>query len=128
MTHPVLRYSYVGKAVLLVVEGVLSIGFAVCLGMRSATAGAVLEWVIAFLFTFYVLTFFFDLRPKARTRGALAKEKALSEGMSEGRAEEEARRVGEEEDERSSDKERREGNGGERQAPPQYPKVAVVRQ
>ena len=116
-----------GKAVLLVVEGVLSIAFAVCLGTHRATAGAVLEWVIAFIFTLYVLTFCFDLRPKARTKSALAKEGALSEGMSEGRAEEEARREEEEEDGRSLDEERGEGSGEGRQAL-QHPEMVVVRE
>ncbi|KAF8427459.1 Frag1/DRAM/Sfk1 family-domain-containing protein [Tirmania nivea] len=116
-THPVLKYSYVGKAVLLIVEGGLSIGFAVCLRTHRATAGAALEWVIAFIFTLYVLTFFFDLRPKARTKSELATEKALSEGMSKGRAEEEARRAGGEEDGNSSDEERGEGRGGKTQTP-----------
>ena len=117
-THPVLKYSYAGKAVLLVVEGVLSIGFAVCLGTHRPTVGAALEWVIAFVFTLYVLTFFFDLRPKARTKSVLAKEKALSEGMSEARAEEEARRVEGEDYGSSSDQERGEGErSGETQAP-----------
>jgi len=111
-THPVLKYSYMGKVVLLVAEGGLSIGFGVCLGMHRVTAGAVLEWIIAFIFTFYVLTFFFDLRPGARTKIVLAKEKALSKGASERMAEEE--QGGE--------------MGGERETQaPQYPEMAAVR-
>lgn len=123
-THPVLKYSYAGKAVLLVVEGGLSIGFAVCLGTHKPTAGAALEWVIAFIFTLYVLTFFFDLRPKARTKSVLAKEKALSEGMSEARAEGETRRAEEEDNGSSSDEDRE--RGADMQAP-QYPEMVAVR-
>lgn len=29
---------------------------------------AILEWIIAFVFVFYVLTFYFDLRPAARAQ------------------------------------------------------------
>ena len=31
--------------------------------------------MVAFVFTFYVLSFFFDLRPKARTKEGLQQEK-----------------------------------------------------
>ncbi|KAF8464578.1 Frag1/DRAM/Sfk1 family-domain-containing protein [Kalaharituber pfeilii] len=72
--HPVLRYSYLGKTALLVTEGALSIAFIVCLSQKRQTAGGILEWAIAFIFTFYVLTFVFDLRPKARTRNRLGRE------------------------------------------------------
>ncbi|KAF8476152.1 Frag1/DRAM/Sfk1 family-domain-containing protein [Kalaharituber pfeilii] len=77
--HAVLRYSYLAKTVLLVTEGALSIAFIVCLLQKRHTAGAILEWVIAFIFTFYVLTFVFDLRPKAHTRNRLERE--VEEGM-----------------------------------------------
>lgn len=104
--HRVLKYSYRGKMVMLVLEGVLSIAFAVCLATHKPTQGAILEWgeftpsppqlnhdpstylclslggggqltvtlAIAFIFTFYILTFFFDLRPKARTRESLRRD------------------------------------------------------
>lgn len=60
-----LRYSYIAKASLLVVEAGLSIGFAICAVLKEPTAGAAIEWLISFIFTFYVITFYFDLRPEA---------------------------------------------------------------
>ncbi len=41
---------------------------------KVTNVAAVLEWLIAFVFTFYVLSFFFDLRPKARTKEQYAQE------------------------------------------------------
>lgn len=43
-------------------------GFAVCLGLSISNAGSVLEWCIAFIFTFYIASFFIDLRPAVHTR------------------------------------------------------------
>lgn len=58
------------------------------LGVRTAFASsssalsisvAVLEWIIGFGFTFYLLTFFFDLRvSRGRQRGELSKVRFLS--------------------------------------------------
>ena len=45
-----------------------NLGFAVCLGLSVANAGSVLEWCIAFIFTFYIASFFIDLRPAVHTR------------------------------------------------------------
>ena len=66
-THLEFRRSYIAKATLLVLEGSFSIGFAICAGLKRETPQAVLEWIIAFVFTFYVITFYFDLRPEAGT-------------------------------------------------------------
>ncbi|RXW25496.1 hypothetical protein EST38_g294 [Candolleomyces aberdarensis] len=66
-----LRIAYLVKAVIASVLIVLAIAFAVAL-YYATNVGAVLEWVIAFLFTFYVLTYFFDLRQsKGVDRGEL---------------------------------------------------------
>lgn len=109
---------------LLVVEGGLSIGFAVCLGTSKSRTGAVLEWIIAFIFTLYVLTFFFDLRPKARTKELLAKEKAMNDGMGEREASEEGRRAAAEE---GSDEESVEDRGRGMGQLPQYPPMMAGR-
>ncbi|KAK2460989.1 hypothetical protein APHAL10511_007459 [Amanita phalloides] len=73
-----LRIAYVTKATIAGILILLSIAFAVAL-YRSHSAGAVLEWIIGFGFTFYLLTFFFDLRnSKGRYRGELSKARFLS--------------------------------------------------
>jgi len=55
-----LHYSYIAKAIIVFVLVALSIGFGGSLDKRHEAA-AVLEWIIAFGFTFYLLTFVFDL-------------------------------------------------------------------
>ncbi|KAF8740953.1 hypothetical protein AX14_006431 [Amanita brunnescens Koide BX004] len=67
-----LKISYVAKAIIASILILLSIAFAVTL-YESRNVGAVLEWIIGFGFTFYLLTFFFDLRvSKGRQRGELS--------------------------------------------------------
>lgn len=53
-----------------------SIAFGVTLYTKTSNAAGVLEWVVAFIFTFYMLSFFFDLRPKARTKEQFQRETA----------------------------------------------------
>lgn len=49
---------------------------------------AVLEWTIAFGFTFYLLTFFFDLRmSKGVARGELSRERLLAKKRRQGNGE-----------------------------------------
>jgi len=97
--HPVLRWSYRFKIGIVVLEVLLSFAFGATMYGDKNSVAAVLEWcmfslplhiftchvesqeadrkddvVIAFVFTFYVLSFFFDLRPKARTKEDLKKE------------------------------------------------------
>jgi len=72
--HPVLKFSYYSKLVIVVVEVGLAIGFGVTLYKGVDNVAGVLEWLVAFLFTFYLLTFFFDLRPKARTKEQFQRE------------------------------------------------------
>ncbi|KAF8510835.1 Frag1/DRAM/Sfk1 [Gautieria morchelliformis] len=58
---PRLRRSYIAKTIIVFILIILAIAFGVTLGTRN-NAAAVLEWVVAFGFTFYVLTFVYDLR------------------------------------------------------------------
>jgi len=70
-----------------------SVAFGTTMSLHKANVAAVLEWcmflipdytmqskanaaiaVIAFLFTFYVISFFYDLRPKARTKEEIQRE------------------------------------------------------
>ncbi|KAL5333758.1 Frag1/DRAM/Sfk1 family-domain-containing protein [Aspergillus crustosus] len=68
--HRVLLASFVIKAFFVVVEIALAIAFGVCGWHQphNRNAAAVLEWVIALVFTFYVLSFVVDLLPSVRTR------------------------------------------------------------
>ncbi|CAZ86490.1 unnamed protein product [Tuber melanosporum] len=72
--HPILRKSYWIKTGIVVIEVVLSVAFGTTMYKRKANAAAVLEWLVAFFFTFYVLSFFYDLRPKARTKEETQRE------------------------------------------------------
>ncbi|TVY33258.1 Protein sfk1 [Lachnellula subtilissima] len=66
--HRILRASFWIKLAFILVEVVLAIAFAVTNFRKSYNAAAVLEWAIAFIFTFYVFSFFIDLLPAVHTR------------------------------------------------------------
>jgi len=60
----ILRYSFYGKIVVFVVELALAIAFGVCLRSDNLyDTGAILEWIVAFVFEFYLFTFYLDLHP-----------------------------------------------------------------
>ena len=65
--HRILRLSFWLKLVVIIVEVILAIVFAVTTFNGRQNVGAIFEWIIAFVFTFYVLTFFVDLLPAARS-------------------------------------------------------------
>ncbi|KAJ8502927.1 hypothetical protein ONZ45_g11319 [Pleurotus djamor] len=62
-----LRKAYAAKAIIAGVLIVLAIAFAVAM-FHSYDVGAILEWVIAFGFTSYIITFYFDLRQSKNMR------------------------------------------------------------
>ncbi|KAI1335184.1 Frag1/DRAM/Sfk1 family-domain-containing protein [Xylariaceae sp. FL0016] len=66
--HRVLRASFWVKLIFVLVELVLAIAFAVCNFRKMYNPAAVLEWVIAFIFSFYVFSFIIDLYPAVATR------------------------------------------------------------
>ncbi|KAJ3505479.1 hypothetical protein NLJ89_g7392 [Agrocybe chaxingu] len=59
--HRQVKTAYCAKAAIASILIILAIGFAVAL-FSAPNAGAILEWTIAFGFTFYLLTFYYDLR------------------------------------------------------------------
>jgi hypothetical protein len=65
----VLRRSFWIKLIFVLVELGLAIGFGVCTVRGMYNPAAIIEWVIAFIFTFYILSFAFDLYPAAQTGG-----------------------------------------------------------
>jgi hypothetical protein len=68
--HRVLLASFFIKLAFIIIEVGLAIGFGICMSGKggSQNTGAILEWVIAFVFTGYVLSFVVDLLPSVRTR------------------------------------------------------------
>lgn len=68
--HRVLRISFWIKLVFVIVEIVLAIAFASCSFTKHYNPAAVLEWTIAFIFSFYVFSFWIDLYPAIRTKGS----------------------------------------------------------
>jgi len=66
--HRVLRISFWIKLAFILVEVAMAIGFGVCNTTGHRNAAAVLEWLIALIFTFYVLSFLIDLLPSVRTK------------------------------------------------------------
>lgn len=71
---------YKWKAFIATMLILLAVAFAVAL-FKKPDVGAVLEWVISFGFTFYLLSFYFDLRnTKNRDRGELSRENVMVSG------------------------------------------------
>lgn len=69
-----LRISFWMKIVVIMLEIGLCIGFGVCEVRSYDNTGAVLEWIIAAVFTIFVLSFLPDLWPAAHTRKGELKE------------------------------------------------------
>ncbi|CAF9915803.1 hypothetical protein IMSHALPRED_002704 [Imshaugia aleurites] len=65
--HRILRLSFWLKLVFIVVEVLFAAIFAATTFESRQNVAAVFEWIVAFVFTFYVLTFFVDLLPAARS-------------------------------------------------------------
>ncbi|KAI0707417.1 Frag1/DRAM/Sfk1 family-domain-containing protein [Earliella scabrosa] len=73
-----LKAAYAVKGSIAGILIILAVAFAVLL-FASPDAGAIVEWTIAFGFTFYLLTFFWDLRmSKGVRRGELSRERLLA--------------------------------------------------
>lgn len=66
--HRVLRMSFWIKLTFIIVEVGLAIGFGVCGDRHEYNTAAILEWIVAFIFTFYVLSFAIDFLPALRTK------------------------------------------------------------
>ncbi|KAL9941973.1 hypothetical protein D7B24_001021 [Verticillium nonalfalfae] len=66
--HRVLRISFWVKLAFILVEAAIAIAFAVTMRSGNPDVAAVLEWVVAFVFSFYVFSFAIDLWPAVRTK------------------------------------------------------------
>lgn len=67
----ILRLSFYIKLAFVIIEVALAIAFVACTFTRNYQPGAVLEWVIAFIFSAYVFSFYVDLYPAAATKQQL---------------------------------------------------------
>ncbi|KAI0671428.1 Frag1/DRAM/Sfk1 family-domain-containing protein [Trametes maxima] len=73
-----LKIAYIAKGIIAAILIILAVAFAITL-FQATDPGAILEWLIAFGFTFYLLTFFFDLRmAKGVHKGELSRERLLA--------------------------------------------------
>jgi hypothetical protein len=66
-SHRILRISFWVKLTFILVEVALAIVFACTSYTKNKNVAAVFEWVVALVFTFYVLSFLLDLLPSVRT-------------------------------------------------------------
>ncbi|KAH9949962.1 Frag1/DRAM/Sfk1 family-domain-containing protein [Amylocystis lapponica] len=73
-----LKRAYIAKGVIAILLILCAIAFAIAL-YQAPNVGAILEWVIAFGYTFYLLTFFYDLRmARGVHKGELSEQRLLS--------------------------------------------------
>ncbi|KAH7166229.1 Frag1/DRAM/Sfk1 [Dactylonectria macrodidyma] len=66
--YKILRISFWVKLGFIIVELSLCVAFAACSLTKNRNSAAVLEWIISFIFTFYVFSFVIDLYPAVRTK------------------------------------------------------------
>lgn len=76
--HSILRYSFWVKLTFILLEVALAIAFGVTQRQKSYNAAAVLEWVIAFIYFIYVLSFFMDFMPAIRSKGHQSRETEMN--------------------------------------------------
>jgi hypothetical protein len=66
--HSILAYSFWIKLAFILIEICLCIVFGVSQKTHHPDVAAVFEWIIAFVYTFYVLSFFIDFLPALRSK------------------------------------------------------------
>lgn len=71
--YRILRSSFWIKLAFILVELVLAIVFVSTTFTHNNNVAAVFEWVIAFIFTFYVASFIIDLKPAIYTKSHAAR-------------------------------------------------------
>lgn len=74
--YPILRTSFNIKLFFIVVEVALCIAFGACSRAKKHNAAAIIEWIIAVVFSFYIFSFTVDLWPAMHT-----KQVVMTEGM-----------------------------------------------
>jgi hypothetical protein len=74
----ILRYSFWVKLAFILLELALAIAFGVTQRKKMWNAAAVLEWTIAFIYFFYVLSFFMDFMPAVRSKNHQSHETEMN--------------------------------------------------
>jgi hypothetical protein len=83
--HSILRISFWIKLFFIVTEICLAIAFVVCSKMHISNVAAILEWLVSFIYCFYVFSFFIDFLPATRSKHHQSKQtemQMLEEGGS----------------------------------------------
>lgn len=70
----ILAYSFWIKLAFIIVEVALAIGFGVTEYRRSYNTSGILEWIVALVYFFYVLSFFIDFVPAVHTKHHQSRE------------------------------------------------------
>lgn len=81
--HSVLRASFWIKLAFILLEVGLAIGFGVSGRLKHYNTAAVLEWTIAFIYFFYVLSFCIDFMPAVRGKHHQSRETEMDVAMAE---------------------------------------------
>ncbi|CAM1508488.1 Fc.00g053360.m01.CDS01 [Cosmosporella sp. VM-42] len=68
--HRILRISFWVKLIFVLVEFCLAVAFASCSFNKKQNAAAVIEWIVALIFSFYVFSFIIDLWPAMHTKSS----------------------------------------------------------
>lgn len=79
--HSVLRMSFWMKLFFILAEIALAIAFGVTSKTHKWNVAAILEWIIAFLYGFYVISFFVDFLPALSTKNQTQMQMAEEGGM-----------------------------------------------
>lgn len=66
--HRILKISFYVKLFFILIEVVLAVVFASTTFTSKQNVAAVFEWIVALVFTFYILSFLLDLLPSVRTK------------------------------------------------------------
>ncbi|QDS72721.1 hypothetical protein FKW77_003683 [Venturia effusa] len=81
--HRILRISFWVKLAFIIIEIALCIAFGVENTLSNYNTAAILEWVIALIYTFFVLSFFLDFIPAVRTKHHQSRETEDQMAMNE---------------------------------------------
>jgi len=75
--HRYLRISFWIKLFFILIEVAFAIVFVVTNFKGNTNVAAIFEWIVAFVFTFYILSFFVDLIPAVRGKHYASKQTAM---------------------------------------------------
>ncbi|SPO00697.1 related to FK506 suppressor Sfk1 [Cephalotrichum gorgonifer] len=79
--YPILRVSFLLKLFFIIIEVALCIAFGVLGRRKNRNAAAIVEWIIAFIFSFYIFSFTVDLWPAVHTKQMIMGEQRTRPGV-----------------------------------------------